>query len=307
MLSGALLIDKPADLTSHDVVARVRKIVNQKRVGHTGTLDPFATGLLIIVLGPATRLIEYTHLLPKTYLAEFTLGATSDTDDSTGAIKTFPSLRRRGSFAEGEDGVVKIKTTLQNFTGQITQTPPAYSAIKINGRRAYAIARAKASGVGESPRLSPRQVTIHKIKLLAYKYPKINLLITCGTGTYIRALARDLGQSLQTGAYCSQLRRTQIGTFHIKQALTLDQLSTGLSPSCALAPESLVSHLPKTTLTALNVAKLQAGQSIELPREELNRLPLQHPIAVFNPQNQLISISQISPPLLQPRKIIIPP
>jgi tRNA pseudouridine55 synthase len=291
MLSGALLIDKPAGLTSHDVVAHVRKITGQKKVGHTGTLDPFATGLLIVALGPATRLIEYTHSLPKTYRAAFTLGAHSTTDDLTGQIAPSES-KTKPSHQE-------LLELLPTFLGPQAQTPPAFSAVKVKGRRAYQLARA-----GERATLTPRTITIHQLKLIKYSYPFLHLQITCSTGTYIRSLARDLSQKLGTDAFVSQLRRTQIGMFHSKQSLPLSELSTTSLSSAFLSPHTLLSHLPSLTLSPANVAKFVKGQ---VTNSKTPAIAPNTPLLVLDPAQRLLGIGTYHPSshLLSPTKVLI--
>ena len=223
MISGVLLIDKPAGLTSHDVVARVRRVSQQRKVGHTGTLDPFATGLLLVALGGATKNIKYTHDWPKGYEATVTLGATSTTDDPEGELTKQPGIK-----APAQETVV---AALSSFLGEQRQVPPIFSAKKIRGERAYKIARRnKGRGDPTSPSglrgarsliMPPHVITIHELELLRYSYPEVNIRVSCSTGTYIRALARDLGRSLSTGAYCSSLRRTAIGPHSVNQATPL--------------------------------------------------------------------------------------
>lgn len=207
-MHGFILYDKPEGLTSHDVVNRIRKQTNEKRVGHAGTLDPFATGLLIIGVGrEATR--EFSKLvgLDKTYEATFVLGASSDTDDKTGTITPIPFSK---SITQEQ-----IETALKQFIGDITQIPPAYSAIKIGGKKMYEAARA-----GKPLEAKPRRVTIFSIspRLHDSTTPRLSLSIHCSSGTYIRALARDLGKTLGTGGYVETLRRTHIGSYAIEEA-----------------------------------------------------------------------------------------
>ncbi len=221
MSPSYLLIDKPAGLTSHDVVNRVRRATGVRRVGHAGTLDPFATGLLIVGVGrEATREFQKFVGLDKTYEATFVLGASSDTDDVTGTIQ--PQGYRRGTAGVEKD----IQKVLAQFTGEIEQVPPAYSAVKISGKKMYEAARE-----GKPLEAKPRKVTIYSIEL--QKSPSLNdsttqslpLTIHCSSGTYIRALARDLGRALGTGGYVESLRRTAIGPFSIHEATTLENLS----------------------------------------------------------------------------------
>lgn len=219
-----LLIDKQPGWTSFDVVAKIRGMrraafkasgvtptKRQLKVGHAGTLDPFATGLLIILLGDTTKRSDEFLKQDKTYEATIYLGATSTTGDPEGEI-TPVSDQRPSEKA--------IKDALAKFNGQITQTPPAYSAIKINGQRAYKLARK-----GIDVEIPTRQVTIHSLELLDYSYPEAVIRANVSSGTYIRSLAEDIGKTLGTGAYCSQLRRTTIGELTIKDAVTMGTAS----------------------------------------------------------------------------------
>lgn len=213
--NGILLIDKPANMTSFGVVARIRRVLSQQigkkaKVGHTGTLDPFATGLMIIVTGTECKNAGTYSKLDKVYEATIQLGATSSTGDPEGEIT---------ELASGEAKKLEktdIETILQRFTGEITQTPPIYSAIKINGQRAYDLARK-----GQAPDMPSRQVTIYSLDLVDYNWPYLKIRTHVSSGTYIRSLAVDIGAALGTGAYCTQLRRTRIADWDIANAQTL--------------------------------------------------------------------------------------
>ena len=209
---GILLVDKPAGLTSFGVVARVRRVITQQRgkktkVGHTGTLDPFATGLMILVIGKECKNAAAYSKLDKVYEATICLGQTSTTGDPEGDFT--PVSNRVPSIED-------IKATLKKFTGDITQRPPIYSAIKVNGERAYKLARK-----GVSVEMPSRQVKIYSLTLVGYSYPEIRVIAHVSSGTYIRSLAEDIGEELATGAYCSELRRTEIGKYKITSALNL--------------------------------------------------------------------------------------
>jgi tRNA pseudouridine55 synthase len=204
-----ILIDKPAGISSFGVVACVRRQLTEAagrkiKVGHCGTLDPFATGLLILVSGKMTRQAEQFSKLDKVYEAVVRIGATSTTGDPEGEI-TEQSLQ--------VPNLQEIKETLQKFTGRITQIPPIYSAIKINGQRAYKLARK-----GEKPEMPARQVEIYSLELLSYDYPTLKIRAHVSSGTYIRTLAEDIGRELKIGAYTTELRRTKIGDYDVKDA-----------------------------------------------------------------------------------------
>lgn len=212
MNDGILLIDKPAGMTSFGVVARVRRVLSQQaskkvKVGHTGTLDPFATGLMILVYGKATKdAMTYTKL-DKVYEATIVLGQVSSTGDPEGEVT---NVSDRVPTRE------QIETVLAQFTGDIQQRPPIFSAIKINGQRAYKLARD-----GKEVEIPLRTVTIHSLELVDYSYPELKIRTHVSSGTYIRSLASDIGELLGTGAYCTELRRTSIRDWTVEDALTL--------------------------------------------------------------------------------------
>ena len=210
---GILLIDKPAGMTSFGVVARVRRQLSQHfgkkvKVGHTGTLDPFATGLMIIVTGKECRNAGNYSKLDKVYEATIRLGQASSTGDPEGEIT---------DISDSVPTRDKVEDALKQFTGEITQRPPIYSAIKINGQRAYKLARK-----GETVEMPERTVTVFSLELVDYKYPDLKVRAHVSSGTYIRALAEDIGGVLGTGAYCSELRRTKIADYDIAKAVTLE-------------------------------------------------------------------------------------
>lgn len=253
---GVLVIDKPAGVTSHDVVARVRRLTGERRVGHAGTLDPAATGVLPVCVGQATRLVEYLSEADKSYLAEVVLGVQTETDDLEGAIVRLaapPSLTR-----------AELQAILAGFTGRQLQRPPAYAAIKVGGRKLYELARA-----GQAVDLPPRPVTIHRLRLLAWEPPAMTLLIDCSKGTYIRSLARDLGARLGCGGYLHALRRLRTGPFCLDDAWSLDELAARCTPATwpALAhhPEAIVAHWPALVLEAAAVAAWRMGQAVAGP------------------------------------------
>lgn len=215
-----ILIDKPTGWTSFDVVAKIRGTIKhqylgrgekptkrQLKVGHAGTLDPFATGLLVILRGEGTKRADQFLKLDKTYRATFQLGKTSTTGDPEGETT---------DISADKPSLEAVQAALEAHTGQIEQTPPAYSAIKINGQRAYKLARR-----GETVEMPSRQVTISRIDLISYDYPDLSVRASVSSGTYIRTLAEDIGAYLKTGAYCSELRRETIGQFSIDQAMTV--------------------------------------------------------------------------------------
>lgn len=210
---SVLLIDKPAGITSFGVVARVRRVLSQQlgkkaKVGHTGTLDPFATGLMIIVTGKECRNAMNYSKLDKEYEATFRLGQTSSTGDPEGEITDVSTL---------EPTKEAVEAALEQFRGEITQRPPIFSAIKINGRRAYDLARK-----GEDFEIPERQVTVFTLELIDYNYPNLRVRAHVSSGTYIRSLAVDIGKVLETGAYCSELRRTKVAEFDVRDAMPVE-------------------------------------------------------------------------------------
>ncbi len=212
MNDGIILIDKPAGMTSFGVVARIRRVLTQRagkkiKVGHTGTLDPFATGLMILVTGKECKNAGHYTKLDKVYEATFHLGQISTTGDPEGEIS---------NVSTSQPTLNEVKHALERLTGEISQQPPIFSAIKINGQRAYKLARD-----GQEVEIPARQVTVYSINLVDYAYPELKICTHVSSGTYIRSLAVDLGTILETGAYCTQLRRTSIADWRIGDAQTL--------------------------------------------------------------------------------------
>jgi tRNA pseudouridine55 synthase len=246
---GLLVLDKPSGLTSRDVVNRVQRWWPRgTRIGHTGTLDPLATGVLVLCLGDATRLTEYVQRMAKTYRARLRLGAVSTTDDADGDITNVVE----GPVPSEE----QLRAGLNQFLGDIDQVPPAFSAAKVTGRRAYDLARQ-----GEEVSLEPRRVTIYGMELLAYEYPHLELEVHCGKGTYIRALTRDLGQQLGCGAYLSALRRTRVGPFTEATALPL-HASREQARAFLLPLTSAIANLPKLVMDEAQLQRLRYGQAV---------------------------------------------
>ena len=258
-LDGVLVVDKPIGPTSHDVVGLVRRLAATKRVGHGGTLDPFASGVLPVFLGKATRVVEFHLGDRKAYRATVCFGASSTTDDLAGEMTP---------AAGPAPDEVSVRERLSSFIGPITQRPPAYSAIKVAGRRAYAMARA-----GETVELAGREVVIHSLELVSWdatdpERPIAVLDVACSAGTYIRALARDLGEALGSAAYLGALRRTGAGPFSVEDTISLDEVRAG----AAAGPAGLVPHLravdagldrfPAIRLSPAEVAAVARGQFV---------------------------------------------
>lgn len=215
-LEGVLVVDKPSGPTSMQVVAAVRRRAGGVRTGHAGTLDPLATGVLVLALGRATKIINRLMATEKRYHTRIDLSAFTATDDREGE-------RQEVSVAEPPaEGA--IRSALARFTGEFLQRPPAHSAIKIGGRRAYKLARR-----GEAPKIEPRPVTVHAIDLVEYEWPFVELDLRCGKGLYVRSLARDLGGALGAGGHCASIRRTAVGPFTLEMARPVDDLPEPLT------------------------------------------------------------------------------
>jgi tRNA pseudouridine55 synthase len=249
---GILNVAKPSGITSRQVVDRVARLVRPDKAGHAGTLDPLATGVLIVCVGKATRLIDCIHDLPKTYRAEFLLGRQSDTDDVTGQVVLLadaPNVTRE-----------TIEAVLPSFVGRIQQAPPRFSAVHVGGKRAYELARQ-----GKDFELSPREVEVARIELLYFSYPMFEIAIDCGSGTYVRSLGRDIGKVLGSGAVLSALARIQIGPYRVEDAVELDDLNLETIGRHLLAPATAVEHLPKYRATVDEAALVRAGRPLEIP------------------------------------------
>lgn len=244
-----VLLDKPAGPTSHDLVAGARRALGTRAVGHAGTLDPFATGLLVLLVGKATRLARFAGAQPKTYRATAVLGARTDSDDATGS--PLPG----GPGEVPGDGEV-VAAALASFLGRSAQRPPAYSAKKVAGVRSYRRARR-----GEAVALAPVEVTVHRIELLEWLAPRATFRATVGAGTYLRALARDLGEALRCGAYLESLRREAIGGLRVEDAVA----PGSLVPGAVLPARLAVAHLPTVALDAEGLVAVGHGRSVEAP------------------------------------------
>lgn len=210
-VSGVLVIDKPIGMTSHDVVQVVRRGIGIRRAGHTGTLDPRASGVLVVLVGPAVRISEYVSASDKRYQATIHLGSTTDTYDAEGQV-----LRSHPVPELSEEDLDKV---LQTFVGEIEQVPPPYSAVKVGGRKAYEMARE-----GEEVNLAPRKINVYSLEILEWDSPELVIDVFCSSGTYVRSLAADLGEKLECGAYLSGLRRTKSGRFTLRDAVPLRRL-----------------------------------------------------------------------------------
>jgi tRNA pseudouridine55 synthase len=277
--SGLIIVDKPAGLTSHDVVARIRRIAGTRKVGHAGTLDPMATGVLVVGVEKATRLLGYLTLTEKVYQATIRLGQSTSTDDAEGEVIS------AGPRPVADD---ELHAAVAKLTGEIQQVPPQVSAIKVNGQRAYKLTRA-----GAAPELAARPVTVHEFGITATRmagdFLDLDATIRCTSGTYIRSLARDLGAALGTGGHLSALRRTRVGPYDEAQARTLDSLSERavVLPLSQAAAQSF----PRRDLTEDETRILSHGG-------KLTAVASQGPAAAFGPDGALIALIEAGRPLV---------
>lgn len=257
MTAGVLAVDKPAGPTSHDVVAVARRALGVRRVGHFGTLDPFASGLLVLGVGPATRLAPFCVEHPKTYRATVRLGVRSDTDDSEGTIEevAVPEIPARSA----------VEKACATWEGSVLQVPPAYSAKHVEGGRAYALARA-----GRAVTLEAVRVRIDSIRIERYAWPELEILVRCGPGTYLRALARDVGEQLGTGGLCAVLRRLASGPYRVEDALPWGGLVDPEAARAALKPSwTAVADLPAARLDPLGARAFSAGREVPIRAGDL--------------------------------------
>src|SRR5262249_38706790 len=243
---GLLVIDKPGGMTSRAAVDRAQGwFPRGTRIGHTGTLDPLASGVLVLCVGVATRLGEYVQRMEKVYRAGIRLGARSDTDDADGVVTPVAG-------AQLPDRAL-VEDVLRTFVGEVEQVPPAYSAAKVTGRRAYALARR-----GDDVQLAPRKVNIYDIRLLSYDYPQLELEVRCGKGTYIRSLARDVGERLGCGGLIESLRRTRVGPFRVEEAISVDMPGTAARTHLLPMAQALA-DLPRLLLESAKIDLLRQG------------------------------------------------
>jgi tRNA pseudouridine55 synthase len=283
---GFLNINKAAGMTSHDVVGRIRRIVGRKvKVGHAGTLDPAATGVLPVALGPATRLIDYLSAAHKGYHATVTLGTSTTTDDAEGEPleqRPVPSLDRAA-----------LEQALDAFRGPIMQVPPMVSAVHHQGQRLYELARA-----GKTVEREPRPVTITRLDLVEHSGTQLVLHVECSKGTYIRSLARDLGAALGCGAHLAALTRTFVGPFALEQAVSLESLAQqGTVQPFLLPPETAVTDWPAVTLDDRQCQDVRNGRAISLPE-----IPAFH-LRAHAPDGALLALLRRSENAWQPEKV----
>jgi tRNA pseudouridine55 synthase len=282
--SGILLVDKPQGITSHDVVARTRKLAGTRKIGHAGTLDPMATGLLVLGMNSSTRLLTFVVGLGKEYFATIRLGQSSDTDDAEGTLG-----EAADASAISDDD---IAAGIARLTGDISQVPSSFSAIKVDGKRAYALARA-----GEDVELKSRVVTVSAFDVLDTRrsgpFVDLDVRVECSSGTYIRALARDLGDGLAVGGHLTALRRSKVGPFDVADAATLDDLVVN---DRLLNPAAVATALfPSHTLDAQDVTDLVHGKRLTIPELE----DTTGPVAGLGPDGRLVGLLEAKGPTVR--------
>jgi tRNA pseudouridine55 synthase len=290
---GILVVDKPGGMTSRAVVDRVARLVGRAKVGHAGTLDPLASGVLVVCIGAATRLVEDIQELPKAYRTVVRLGARSDTLDADGRIE----LQEDPPVPSLDD----VAAAVAPLIGDVDQVPPEYSALKVSGRRAYDLARA-----GRSVDLAPRRIRIDRIAVLRYEWPHLELEIDCGSGTYIRSIARDVGEALGCGGLVEVLVRTRIGPFILDGAVDPAGISAESLPGLVRPPSEAVAGRPRLTLDPDRVTAVAAGRRIPLEPGVLVE-DTSGPVALVDASGRLVALAEVDPAggWIQPRKVFV--
>jgi tRNA pseudouridine55 synthase len=279
-----LLVDKPDGPTSHDVVDAVREVLGVARIGHAGTLDPFASGLLVLLVGRATRLVQYLVSLPKTYRGTIRLGVATDTDDRSGTPTATSEDWRSLDDAD-------VAHAMGALTGSVMQRPPAFSAKKLDGARAYRLARQ-----GKAVSLAARSVQVHRFHLMRRDGSAVEFECDVSGGTYVRALARDLGEGLRCGAHLETLRRTAVGPFQVEDAVSMDDLPRATAAHL-LPPLAAVSHLPRLDLAPDDRTRVTHGQPLEAPAIEGAHVALVS-------DGGLVAVAERAGAVLKPRTVV---
>ncbi|HBX70533.1 MAG TPA: tRNA pseudouridine(55) synthase TruB [Chloroflexi bacterium] len=284
VVSGVLVIDKPVGLTSHDVVQIIRRGTNIRRAGHTGTLDPRASGVLVVLVGPAVRLSEYVSASDKRYQATLRLGTSTDTYDAEGSVTRYVDASK---VTEEQ-----FEALLENYTGEIMQTPPPYSAVKVKGRPAYDRTRE-----GEEVQLEPRKINVYSLEILEWAPPEAVLDVYCSSGTYVRSLAHDLGNDLGTGAYLIGLRRTKSGRFTLRDAVPLRQIQdafiTGEWSRYLIPAAEALADWPYITLVGDDVETVRHGHRMPAGPDAKEMIdPAKHPYAEEGTQGLVRAITE---------------
>ena len=292
MVGGLLVLDKSPGMTSRealDAVARPLKRAKLK-VGHCGTLDPLATGVLVVAVGPATRLVEYVQRMGKTYRAGIRLGATSDTLDADGRI-----VERAGA---ADPGRAAVERACAGQVGTFDQLPPAYSARKVDGRRAYDLAR-----VGAEVALAPSTVTITRVEIMAYDWPRLELEVDCGRGTYIRSVARDVGEALGVGGLIASLRRTRIGGYTLAGAVAPGDVDPSTIVGQLRPMATAVEGMPRVILDDVQLARVARGMGLDPARLGVD--PGAAEVALFAADGSLAAVAEVLRGELRPRKVLL--
>jgi len=308
-MDGVLIIDKPAGMTSHDVVARVRRIVGERRVGHTGTLDPFATGVLIVLVGRATRLAQFLSNSVKEYEAVIRLGFATDTGDVTG--KPLTAVAEKINPWRKEE----IEEALETLRGEIEQVPPMYSAKKLGGKKLYELARR-----GEEVERKAVRVTIHFLELIDEDrdiFPQnidgttdIQVRVACSAGTYVRTLAEDFGKRIGVGAHVAELQRTKAGSFALTDATTLEQLEENVRHNSLhevlVTPDFALEFLPSVTLNSLDVQRTHQGLPLKLENKSQQTFGESDWVRMRDETGSLVAVGMYDPKadLLRPRVVL---
>jgi tRNA pseudouridine55 synthase len=288
---GLIPLDKPVGPTSHDIVAIVRRALGIRSVGHTGTLDPFASGLLLLCVGQSTRLAEYLGGWPKEYAARARLGVQTTTDDLQGEVLSESPEWEGLSRAE-------VSSALTTFLGESEQIPPDFSAKKVGGTAAYTLARR-----GKEVELPPSPIVVHSIEIIDVSLPWVDFRVSCSTGTYVRALARDLGERLGVGAHLTELRRLAIGPFHVDQAITLDDLSRPARLEGAwISPLSALADLSGIEVTEAEAVRIRMGQSLQLVDGRIAGAGEDREVAL-SLSGELVATAHLKGDTLRPRKV----
>ena len=283
-LDGVLPVDKPAGPTSHDIVAMTRRALGTRRVGHTGTLDPFASGLLLLCIGTATRLAEFLVRLPKRYRARVRLGQRTETDDHTGRV-----IAESAGWRDITER--QLENALARFRGDILQVPATFSAKQRSGERAYHAAR-----MGKAITLDPVRVQIAELRLVAWDPPHAELDVTCSTGTYVRALARDIGEELHTGAHLTALRRTALGPHRVEAALAVEMLAdTARVRGALIDPLAALGAMPRLPLDEEQLRRVRHGRALAYAHAPGT--------VALVAENTLVAIAEADGEQIRPRKV----
>ena len=283
---GMLLVDKPAGITSHDVVTVVRRSLGVKKAGHAGTLDPFATGLLVLGIGRATRLLEYLAGMEKEYEATARLGVATDTQDPEGVVTAEDDCWT-------ELTKDRIRTVAGEMVGRLLQSPPVYSAVKVGGVPAHRRVRR-----GENVELRPREVIVRALEVLRVDLPELRFRVACSSGTYVRSLGVELGERLGTACHLTALRRTRVGAFDVRDAAALEAVQGGATPRCAQVDAvSALAHLPRVVVGPGEAAMLATGKRVP------NGAPDCGAAVFVLPGERLVAVGAVRDGVLEPRKV----